>query len=625
MKQTLITKIQKIEFEARIFISLAIVIIICFLSFTIFASEPTNSVLIGKMIGLSVKKSLSTGYLIAAFIMAGASILRIWSGSVLTSKRMMAFRVQVDSLLIVGPYLIVRNPIYLADLIAFSGFALCLPHIGALLPLLFSLHYYQLIRYEELSLMKQFGEEYIEYKQNVPRIIPNKKCLKYLMEAVKNFEINRDGLRHNILYLLFIPGFIVSSFTQTIFWAIVIGIPAVLDWAFIHIRIGTGNDAYHNLSEKSENSAKKVNKKVFKDILYAQCWEDPQIDRVAFRITSDDVVFSITSGGCNVLTFLLDNPSKVIALDINPNQKFLLDLKIAAFKKLSYDELLEFLGVSESQRRLLLYGQIRMELQADSLRYWDRKLKKIRRGVIHCGRYEGYMRLLRKVVIVPFIKRSLVERFFKTEDSSEREILFHKKWENAYWFLLTKVMLSKKLNTFLFDKTFFAYVDSNFSFGKHFAGKAEYALTKLPMKENYFLSYILLGRFYSKENLPNYLRKENYEIIRGRLDRIDMVTDSCEHFFTTLPDSYISKFNFTNIFEWMSPKAYEDLLRETIRVAKDKAIMTYRNLLVFREHPSCLDENIHSLKHSAKSLHEQDLSFIYDNYVVEEIHKGVRK
>jgi S-adenosylmethionine-diacylglycerol 3-amino-3-carboxypropyl transferase len=604
MKQAQNTKIQKFEFEARIFISFSIVIIICLLSFSIFRYEPANSVLIGKMIGLPVGESLSMGYLIAAFIMAGASILRIWSGSILTSKRMMAFRVQVDSLRIVGPYLFVRNPIYLSDLLAFSGFALCLPTIGILLPLLLFLHYYQLIRYEELSLIKQFGKKYLEYKRNVPRLIPNKQLLRNFREAFKTFEINRDGLRHNALYLLFIPGFVVSSFTHNIVWALVIGIPAVLDWAFIHTKIGIRKDSFDDQSERSENTYKKVNKKIFNDILYAQCWEDPQLDRSAFKITPDDVIFSITSGGCNVLTFLLDNPRKIIALDLNPYQNFLLDLKIAAFKMLSHDEMLEFLGIRESQRRLLLYIQLCPELQADSRIYWDTQLRKIRRGVIHCGRYERYMRLVRKAVIVPFIKGSLVKRFFEIEDSSEREKLFHTKWENIWWFLLTRVILSRKITTFLFDKAFFTYINSNLSFGKHFAGKA------------------LLGRFYSEEYLPHYLKKENYSIIRRRLDRIEMVTDSCDHFFTTLPDSCISKFNFTNIFEWMSPKAYENLLKETIRVAKDKAIMTYRNLLVFREHPSYLDTNIHSLKHCAKSLRKEDMSFIYNNYVVEEICKG---
>jgi hypothetical protein len=75
----------------------------------------------------------------------------------------------------------------------------------------------------------------------------------------------------------------------------------------------------------------------------------------------------------------------------------------------------------------------------------------------------------------------------------------------------------------------------------------------------------------------------------------------------------------------MSDDSYEDLLRETVRVAKDKAVLTYRNLLVFREHPSTLNSNIRSLKKMARALHEKDLSFIYNNYVVEEIQKRDEK
>ncbi len=78
-------------------------------------------------------------------------------------------------------------------------------------------------------------------------------------------------------------------------------------------------------------------------------------------------------------------------------------------------------------------------------------------------------------------------------------------------------MLSRRLNSLLFDKAFFAYLDRDFSFGRHFAAKAERALVRLPMKENYFLSYILLGRFYDEAFLPVYLRRENFSAIRGPL------------------------------------------------------------------------------------------------------------
>ena len=238
-------------------------------------------------------------------------------------------------------------------------------------------------------------------------------------------KINQDGFRHNAVYLLFIPGFILTSFTHNIFHAIVLGAPSVLDWAIIHTKIGLAKKTPGRDLEKAESQKNKLSKKkVFKDILYAQCWEDPQIDRAAFKINSDDVIFSITSGGCNALAFLIDNPKKLIALDINPQQNFLLDLKISAFKKLSYEELLEFLGVKESNNRLHLYSRIRPLLQMNSASYWDGNMKKIEKGIIHSGRYEGYMRLLKKAILTltAFILLSMGSVAFGSDLGEIKEI-----------------------------------------------------------------------------------------------------------------------------------------------------------------------------------------------------------
>jgi len=175
--------------------------------------------------------------------------------------------------------------------------------------------------------------------------------------------------------------------------------------------------------------------------------------------------------------------------------------------------------------------------------------------------------------------------------------------------------------TLLFDKAFFRYLDKDFSFGTHFAGRVKHALTRLPMRENYFLSYILRGKYYSEDHLPPYLARENYETIKKRIDRVEIVTESCERFFQTLPDSSVSKFNYTNIFEWMSPEECERLLRQTIRIAKDGAVVTYRNLLVPRQRPSSLAPWIQQDQDAAESLHQQDLSFIYSKYVIEHVRK----
>lgn len=606
-------KVRKFEFEFRIFISFGLVLLVSALSFTVFADRPIMSVALGGLLGLPAPPALMLGYLATALVMAAASFLRIWSGSVLTSKRMMSFAVKTDELLSSGPYRLVRNPIYLADLVAFVGFAFCLPPIGLTLPVLLFLHYSQLIGYEEISLRKEFGPAYAAYEARVPRLVPRPGSGKALRAAFAEVEITSDGLRHNALYLLFIPGFLLAAATGRLIWAVAVGLPAVVDWAIVHTRIGIVKDG----------AKPAVKAKMYADILYANCWEDPQIDRAAFGIGRDDVVFSITSGGCNALTFLLDDPRRVIALDINPHQGYLLELKIAAFRTLTYEQMLEFFGVRPCAARSGIYRhRLRSGLSDAAARFWDGRPKRIARGIVHAGRYERYMRLLRRTLVAGFGKRRLIKRLFEAESPAEREKLYREKWRGVWWTLLTKVMLSRRLNVLLFDRAFFAYLDGDFSFGRHFAEKAERALVRLPMKENYFLAYILLGRYYGERFLPPYLRRESFAAIRDRLDRVEIVAARCEDYFAGLGDSAISKFNFSNIFEWMAPHEFEALLRETVRVARDKAILTYRNLLVFRERPASLERFLRPRRDAARALLERDLSFIYDNYVVEQVEKG---
>src|SRR3989344_294595 len=93
-------------------------------------------------------------------------------------------------------------------------------------------------------------------------------------------------------------------------------------------------------------------------INYSQCWEDPNLLNKALAINSSDAVLSITSGGDNTLFLLSLNPQKIVYIDSNPAQNYLLELKSVAAKNLEYDKFLEFVGVKESSQRIYLFNQI---------------------------------------------------------------------------------------------------------------------------------------------------------------------------------------------------------------------------------------------------------------------------
>ena len=81
-----------------------------------------------------------------------------------------------------------------------------------------------------------------------------------------------------------------------------------------------------------------------RNLVYNTCWEDPRCDRQALEIKPDHKLLVITSAGCNTLDYLLDQPERVFAIDMNPRQNALLQLKMAAIRNLDYNT---FSGCSE--------------------------------------------------------------------------------------------------------------------------------------------------------------------------------------------------------------------------------------------------------------------------------------
>src|SRR5205807_4976772 len=79
----------------------------------------------------------------------------------------------------------------------------------------------------------------------------------------------------------------------------------------------------------------------FSEIRYGQCWEDADILLEALDIRPGDVCLSIASAGDNTLALLGRGPAKVIAIDLSPAQLSCLELRVAAYRILDHQELLE--------------------------------------------------------------------------------------------------------------------------------------------------------------------------------------------------------------------------------------------------------------------------------------------
>src|ERR1700679_165643 len=87
----------------------------------------------------------------------------------------------------------------------------------------------------------------------------------------------------------------------------------------------------------------------FRRLVYTQIWEDPVADLAALRLPGRSTIVTISSGGCNALSYLTAHPPQVYASDLSEAHLSLLKLKLAGLRGLSsYKDFWQFFGEGAS-------------------------------------------------------------------------------------------------------------------------------------------------------------------------------------------------------------------------------------------------------------------------------------
>jgi S-adenosylmethionine-diacylglycerol 3-amino-3-carboxypropyl transferase len=113
----------------------------------------------------------------------------------------------------------------------------------------------------------------------------------------------------------------------------------------------------------------------FRRLVYTQIWEDPEADLAALQLPLGSTIVTISSGGCNALSYLTAQPAQVYAVDLNEAHLSLLKLKLAGLHAFSdYAQFWQFFGEAASVSNSKLYRErLRPVLDADARAYWDRR------------------------------------------------------------------------------------------------------------------------------------------------------------------------------------------------------------------------------------------------------------
>lgn len=346
-------------------------------------------------------------------------------------------------------------------------------------------------------------------------------------------------------------------------------------------------------------------------LIFTVNWEDPESDRQALTIRPGDTLMTVTSGGCNTLGFLLDDPAVIHTVDINPSQSHLMELKIAAMARLDHGAFVRFLGVTPSDGRLEVYSRLRPHLSPQAAAFWDGRRKILEDGVLMKGRYDRFVRLVGRVFHLVH-GRERIARLLDARDRDEQRAVYARYWAGPRTRFVFHLFYNKPVMSRMgLETDYFRFDDGSNSFAGSFLLRFRRVVHNLPVRGNYFLSVYLNGTYRSGTEVPDYLKKETFEVIKARLDRIRIHTDDVQTWLSTMPDGTFDGFALSNICELMSPADSRRMFEQTLRAAKPGARVSFRNLVLPREVPEDLRRSIVKDEELSRRIFASDRSFVY--------------
>jgi len=109
-------------------------------------------------------------------IAISGELMRFWGVSWAGSETRTTGGVGGTYLVISGPFAFVRNPLYVGNILLYTGIGIMscslFPYLQIVALLFFAVQYHFIVLEEEKFLKEKFGEAYRNYFKNVPRSIP---------------------------------------------------------------------------------------------------------------------------------------------------------------------------------------------------------------------------------------------------------------------------------------------------------------------------------------------------------------------------------------------------------------------------------------------------------------------
>jgi len=332
---------------------------------------------------------------------------------------------------------------------------------------------------------------------------------------------------------------------------------------------------------------------IFNRLVYPQIWEDPLVDMEALQLNEHSRVFTISSGGCNVLNYLTQSPEKIEVVDLNEAHIALIKLKLTAIEHLpSAESFFDFFGranLTKNQDRYEAY--IKPNLDPSTLEYWESKQRpwsKKRITYFTNGFYKHGL-LGHFIGLIHWVSKRLgydISKVMLARTLQEQNDLFNEHVAPVFDTRLVKflsnrsmVMYSLGIPPSQFDEMTRDSKEAQIGMHDLLKERARKLTCDFPLEENYF-AWQAFHRAYDikhRKAIPPYLETHNFEHLCHGSDRVEVHHTSMTERLKDLPDNSLTSYLFLDAQDWMDENQLADLWIEVNRTSRPGARVVFRS------------------------------------------------
>ncbi len=368
----------------------------------------------------------------------------------------------------------------------------------------------------------------------------------------------------------------------------------------------------------------------FRSMVYPQIWEDPRADMEALELSPQSRMLTIASGGCNVMSYLVANPARIYAIDLNATHIALLKLKLAAAQHLpNHATFYRFFGAANDRRNVHLYNDlIAPHLDQDSRDYWEGRDLAGRRRITRFARNFYHFGLLGRFIASGHLAARVFganpKKMLDARTIEEQREIFAREIAPAFNHPVLRWITSNRASLFGLGIPPVQYDALSGGGARPMADvlkeRAERLATGFDLKDNYF-AWQAFGRCYPAQGegpCPPYLDKANFLAVKSRTSRVNVVHDNMIRFLSNEPAESLDRYVLLDAQDWMDDAALNSLWKEITRTARPGARVIFRtageeSILPGRVSDATLGHWTYEAAKSAE-IHAKDRSAIYGGF-----------